>query len=313
MLGSRLGQRGEPCRRGCHRQRGDSPQWPPEQGPRDGPGGRHVGAAALSLGPGGDLPPASVGPVRGLGRSAAASPASLPCRDADLQDHGLGPPAPRSRARGPTQRVRCPLPPSAPPGARRGSRTTCLGDAARTIASCRASSRPDAAAKSHTLIPSQALRVAGSLGQGLSGPWVGCWPAWGRRLPQTSEMPRGGGEGLRGGLGQEGCFHVAPGARPAWHRLLQAPVAVSSGRTGLCQPPLSLTLRTGEAGGGGGFSLGTTACPVRRSQWTFLPPPLHPPSRPPQASPFSSWSFPRVQGWGLGWSPPLHEVDRALS
>ena len=132
-----------------------------------------------------------------------------------------------------------------PPGARRGSRTTCLRDAARTIASCRASSRPDAAAKSHTLIPSQALRVAGSLGQGLSGPWVGCRPAWGRRLPQTSEMPRGGGEGLRGGLGQEGCFHVAPGARPAWHRLLQAQVAVSSGRTGLCQPPLSLTLRTG--------------------------------------------------------------------
>lgn len=172
---------------------------------------------------------------------------------------------------------------------------------------------PDSAAKSHTLIPSQALWVAGSLGQGLSGLWAGYQPAWGRQLPQTPETPRGGGAGLRGCLGQEGCFRIAPGARPAWHRLLRAQAAVSSGRTGLCQPPLSLTLRTGEAGGGGGFSLGTTACPVRRSQWTFLPPPLHPPSRPPQASPSSSRSFPRVQGWALGWSPPLHKVDRALS
>lgn len=34
------------------------------------------------------------GPVSGLGRSAPASPASLPCRDADLQDQGLGPTCP---------------------------------------------------------------------------------------------------------------------------------------------------------------------------------------------------------------------------
>ena len=38
--------------------------------------------------------PRLLGPVRGLGRSAAASPASLSCRDADLQDQGLGPTCP---------------------------------------------------------------------------------------------------------------------------------------------------------------------------------------------------------------------------
>lgn len=64
---------------------------------------------------------------------------------------------------------------------------------------------PDLAAKSH-IIPSQALWVAGSLGQGLSRLWAGCRPGWGRWLPQAPETSWGGGAGLRRGPGTGGLL-----------------------------------------------------------------------------------------------------------
>ena len=219
------------------------------------------------------------------------------------------PPAPCGQACSPTQRVRCPLPPSVPPGARWDPWASCLRDAA----SSRVSSRPQTQPLKAAVVPSQALWVAGSLDQGLSGLWAGCRPGWGRRLPQTlrrhGEVVRGSG----GAPGQEGCFRVAPGARPARHHLLRARGHVLSEDGALPAPARPHPVDWGGGGrwGGGGFSLGPPACAVRPSQWTFLPPPLCPLPMSSPVVPFLPRSFPRVQGWGLGWSPPLHAAERA--
>ena len=105
------------------------------------------------------------------------------------------PPAPCGQACSPTQRVRCPLPPSVPPGARWDPWASCLRDAA----SSRVSSRPQTQPLKAAVVPSQALWVAGSLDQGLSGLWAGCRPGWGAAAAPDPETSRGGGAGLRRG------------------------------------------------------------------------------------------------------------------
>ena len=218
------------------------------------------------------------------------------------------PPAPRGQACGPTQRVRSPLPPSVPP-------RCSVGPLGRLPERCCQQQGeqlpPDSADKSHSYsLPGPVgRRFSGSV----SGLWAGCRPGWGRRLPQTLRRHGEAVRGSGGAPGQEGCFHVAPGAHPARHHLLRAQVAMCSRRMGLCQPPLGLTLWTGEAGGGGRRRLlpGPPAGPVRPSQWTFLPPPLYPLPMSSAVVPFLPRSFPRVQGWGLGWSPPLPAAGRA--
>lgn len=221
------------------------------------------------------------------------------------------PPGPRGQACGPKQRVRCPLPPSVPPGSRWDPWAACLRDAA----SSRVRICPQTQPLKATVFPSQALWVAGSLDQGLSGLWAGCRPGWGRRLPQAPETSRGGGAGLRRGPGTGGlllrCSRslscLAPSPPGTGGHVLSEDGALPAP----ARPHPEDWGGWGEVGRRGLLPGYPPACPVRRSQWTFLPSPLHPPPMSSPAVPFLLWSFPRVQGWGLGWSPPLHAADRA--
>lgn len=77
------------------------------------------------------------GPVPELGHSAPAPPASLPCRDADLQDWGLGPTCPPRPGTWPHAEGEVPPPALSSPEGSVGPQAACLRDAASSrVSSC---------------------------------------------------------------------------------------------------------------------------------------------------------------------------------
>ena len=135
------------------------------------------------------------GPVPGRGRSAPAPPASLPCRDADLQDQGLGPTCPLRPSMQPHAEGEVPPPTLSSPGRSVGP----LGLLPERCCQQQGEqSPPDSAAKS------RGCSLTGPVGRRLSG--SGSLRAVGRvsaglgaAAAPDPETSRGGGSGLRRG------------------------------------------------------------------------------------------------------------------
>lgn len=164
-----------------------------------------------------------------------------------------------------------------------------------------------------TVIPSQALWVAGSLDQSLRA--VGRVSArLGAAAAPDPETSRGGGAGLRRGPRTGGLL-----PRRSRSPSCPAPSPPGTGGHVLSEDgalPAPARPHPVDWGGWGRWEAAASpwvppAGPVRPSQWTFLPPPLYPLPMSSAVVPFLPRSFPRVQGWGLGWSPPLPAAGRA--